>query len=124
MPGITGFELAQMIKERKKTAEIPIIFLTAYYNEDQHVIEGYDSGAVDYLLKPINPSILRSKVAVLAELFLKQRELEDTNRALIGGSGRTPRCATEVKRIERNARAARTWNGPKLISRPSSKFAY
>jgi two-component sensor histidine kinase len=82
MPGITGFELAQMIKERKKTSKVPIIFLTAYYNEDQHVIEGYDSGAVDYLLKPINPSILRSKVAVLAELFLKQRQLEDANRAL------------------------------------------
>jgi DNA-binding response OmpR family regulator len=82
MPGITGFELAQMIKERKKTAEVPIIFLTAYYNEDQHVIEGYDSGAVDYLLKPINPSILRSKVSVLAELFLKQRQLEEANRAL------------------------------------------
>jgi two-component sensor histidine kinase len=61
---------------------VPIIFLTAYYNEDQHVIEGYDSGAVDYLLKPINPAILRSKVAVLAELFLKQRQLEDANRAL------------------------------------------
>jgi two-component sensor histidine kinase len=82
MPGITGFELAQMIKERKKTAAVPIIFLTAYYNEDQHVIEGYDSGAVDYLLKPINPSILRSKVSVLAELFLKQRQLEEANRAL------------------------------------------
>ena len=81
MPGTTGFELAQMIKERKKTSEVPIIFLTAYYNEDQHVIEGYDSGAVDYLLKPINPSILRSKVSVLAELFLKQRQLEDANRA-------------------------------------------
>jgi two-component sensor histidine kinase len=82
MPGTTGFELAQMIKERKKTSEVPIIFLTAYYNEDQHVIEGYDSGAVDYLLKPINPAILRSKVAVLAELFLKQRQLETANRAL------------------------------------------
>jgi len=82
MPDITGFELAQMIKERKKTSEVPIIFLTAYYNEDQHVIEGYDSGAVDYLLKPINPAILRSKVHVLAELFLKQRQLETTNHAL------------------------------------------
>lgn len=82
MPGTTGFELAQMIKERKKTSGVPIIFLTAYYNEDQHVIEGYESGAVDYLLKPINPSILRSKVSVLAELFLKQRQLEDANRAL------------------------------------------
>src|ERR1700709_1147577 len=83
MPGITGFELAQMIKERKKTSEVPIIFLTAYYNEDQHVIEGYDSGAVDYLLKPINPAILRSKVSVLAELFLNQRQLETANRSLL-----------------------------------------
>jgi two-component sensor histidine kinase/CheY-like chemotaxis protein len=82
MPGITGFELAHMIKDRKKTSEVPIIFLTAYYNEDQHVIEGYDSGAVDYLFKPINPAILRSKVSVLAELFLKQRQLEDANHAL------------------------------------------
>ncbi len=81
MPGITGFELAQMIKERKKTSRIPIIFLTAYYNEDQHVIEGYDSGAVDYLHKPINPAILRSKVAVLVDLHLKQRQLESANRA-------------------------------------------
>lgn len=82
MPGITGFELAQIVKQRKKTSEVPIIFLTAYYNEDEHVIEGYDSGAVDYLLKPINPSILRSKVSVLVELFLKRRELEEANRAL------------------------------------------
>ena len=83
MPGVTGFELAQMIKERKKTSEVPIIFLTAYYNEDQHVIEGYDSGAVDYLHKPINPAILRSKVAVLAELHVKQRQLENANRSLL-----------------------------------------
>jgi PAS domain S-box-containing protein len=71
MPGMTGFELAQMIKERKKTARVPIIFLTAYYNEDQHVLEGYGTGAVDYLHKPVNPAILRSKVAVFAELHRK-----------------------------------------------------
>jgi len=73
MPGMTGFELAQTIKERKKTARVPIIFLTAYYNEDQHVLEGYGTGAVDYLLKPVNPAILRSKVAVFAELHRKSR---------------------------------------------------
>lgn len=83
MPGITGFELAQMIKERKKTSQIPIIFLTAYYNEDQHVIEGYGNGAVDYLHKPINPAILRSKVAVLIDLHLKQRQLQSVNQALL-----------------------------------------
>src|SRR5215217_6495252 len=75
MPGMNGFELAQTIKGRKKTSRIPIIFLTAYYNEDQHVIEGYGSGAVDYLVKPVNPTVLRSKVAIFAELHRKNREV-------------------------------------------------
>lgn len=83
MPGMTGFELAQMIKERKKTAQVPIIFLTAYYNEDQHVLEGYGAGAVDYLHKPVNASILRSKVAIFAELHRKNREAIMTSRALL-----------------------------------------
>ena len=75
MPDMTGFELAQLIKERKKTAQVPIIFLTAYYNEDQQVLEGYGTGAVDYLHKPLNPAILRSKVAVFADLYRKSRTL-------------------------------------------------
>ena len=75
MPGMTGFELAQMIKGRKKTARVPIIFLTAYYNEDQHVLEGYGTGAVDYLHKPVNAAILRSKVAVFAELHRNNHAL-------------------------------------------------
>ena len=83
MPGMTGFELAQIIKERRKTARVPIIFLTAYYNEDQHVLTGYDSGAVDYLHKPVNASILRSKVAVFAELHRTQRECGLANRTLL-----------------------------------------
>src|SRR5580704_4868610 len=83
MPGVTGFELAQMIKQRKKTSRVPIIFLTAYYNEDQHVLEGYGTGAVDYLLKPVAPAVLRSKVAIFAELYKKQRELELANRVLL-----------------------------------------
>ena len=83
MPGMTGFELAEMIKDRKKTARVPIIFLTAYYNEDQHVLEGYESGAVDYIHKPLNPAILRSKVAVFAELHRKSREVAQANRALL-----------------------------------------
>ncbi|MES2785117.1 MAG: response regulator [Pseudomonadota bacterium] len=82
MPGMTGFELARMIKERKKTAAIPIIFLTAYYNEDQHILEGYGKGAVDYLHKPVNPPVLRSKVAVFAELYRRGRAVRIANRAL------------------------------------------
>lgn len=83
MPGTTGFQLANLIKGRKKTSQIPIIFLTAYFNDEQHIVEGYESGAVDYLHKPVNPGIMRSKVAVLAELHRKQRELENANRRLL-----------------------------------------
>lgn len=83
MPGMTGFELAQLVKGRKKTAMVPIIFLTAYYNEDLHVLEGYGTGAVDYLHKPVNPAILRTKVAVFVELHRKNRECGISNRALV-----------------------------------------
>lgn len=83
MPGMTGFELAEVIKKRKKTSQVPIIFLTAYYSEDQHVLEGYGSGAVDYLHKPVNPQILRSKVAVFAELHRKNRDVAMANAALV-----------------------------------------
>jgi two-component sensor histidine kinase/HAMP domain-containing protein len=71
-----------LVKQRQNTANVPIIFLTAYYNEDQHVLEGYGAGAVDYLLKPVNPTILRAKVAAFAELYRKQRNVEQTNRVL------------------------------------------
>jgi len=83
MPEMNGFELAQMIKQRKKTASVPIIFLSAFYNDDQHILEGYSTGAVDYLHKPINPVILRSKVAVFAELYQKTRALSASNRTLL-----------------------------------------
>jgi PAS domain S-box-containing protein len=83
MPGMSGFELALMIKERKRTAHVPIIFLTAYYNEDQHALEGYGTGAVDYLHKPVNPAVLRSKVAVFAELHRKSRECGIANNVLL-----------------------------------------
>jgi two-component sensor histidine kinase/CheY-like chemotaxis protein len=82
MSKMTGLELARLLKERKKSANVPIIFLTAYYNEDEHVLDGYGAGAVDYLLKPVNPTILRAKVAVFAELYRKRRSIEETNRAL------------------------------------------
>ncbi len=76
MPGTSGIELARMIKQRKKTQHLPIIFLTAYYQEDEHVMQGYSAGAVDYLSKPCNPAILRSKVAVFIDLYRKTRALE------------------------------------------------
>ena len=76
------WELAQMIKGRKKTKDVPIVFLTAHYAEDEQVLSGYSAGAVDYLTKPINPAILKSKVAVFAELYRKTQALDEANRAL------------------------------------------
>ena len=82
MPGTSGIELAHLIKQRKKTQHIPIIFLTAYFQEDRHVLQGYEVGAVDYLTKPINPRILKSKIAVFVELFQKNRDLAALNQAM------------------------------------------
>ncbi len=99
MPGMNGFELAKMIKERKKTARVPIIFLTAFYNEDQHVLAGYDSGAVDYLHKPINAAVLRSKVRVFAELYRTSRALKVANSALQAEVAERRRAETRLSEL-------------------------
>src|SRR5262245_1373536 len=75
MPGTSGLELARLIKARKRNEHIPILFLTAYMIDEDEVLEAYDVGGVDYLSKPINPAILRSKVAVFIQLFRTNRAL-------------------------------------------------
>lgn len=102
LPGMSGFELAQTIKGRRKTSRIPIIFLTAYYNEDQHALEGYGSGAVDYLVKPVNAAVLRSKVAVFAELHRKSREVAIANRALLAEVAERRRAELELQHLNEN----------------------
>jgi signal transduction histidine kinase len=82
MPGVSGFELAQIIKNTRRFRETPIVFLTAHMMDDQDIIAGYGAGGVDYLTKPVNPQILRQKIAVFAELFRKTRELADLNQKL------------------------------------------
>ncbi len=72
MPDIDGIETAELIRQHKKTAHIPIIFVTAYADEMQ-TARGYQLGAVDYILSPIVPEILRSKVRVFVELYRAQR---------------------------------------------------
>ena len=82
MPGMSGIELATLIKQRKRTQHVPILFLTAHSVDDNDVLRGYGVGAVDYLSKPINAAILRSKVGVFVDLFRKTRALADLNDAL------------------------------------------
>jgi CheY-like chemotaxis protein len=76
MPEMNGFETAALIKSRAKSRDVPIIFLTAISKDEKFVFEGYSAGAVDYIFKPFQPEILRSKITVFVDLFLKQREIE------------------------------------------------
>ena len=99
MPGMTGFELAQLIKERKKTAGVPIIFLTAYYDKDQHALEGYSTGAVDFLGKPVNATVLRSKVAVFVDLHRKTRAAQLSNQALLVEVAERRRAEHQLKEL-------------------------
>jgi len=81
MPDLDGYETARLIRQNERTRNIPIVFLTAYGLEDQHVLRGYESGAIDYLFKPYDPAVLRSKVAAFAALHrAQQRVLEQADQ--------------------------------------------
>ncbi|HXX67506.1 MAG TPA: response regulator [Polyangiaceae bacterium] len=82
MSGVAGLELARLIKGSKRFREIPIVFLTACPLDDEDVLTGYGAGAVDYLTKPVNPRVLKHKVAVFADLFRKTRALAELNEQL------------------------------------------
>jgi signal transduction histidine kinase len=83
MPGLDGYETAELIRGRERSRETPIIFLTANYRSESHVFRGYSVGAVDYIFKPFSPEILRSKVAVFVELYLKREALKRQTQALL-----------------------------------------
>jgi signal transduction histidine kinase/DNA-binding response OmpR family regulator len=77
MPGISGLETAELIRGRKKTHDVPIIFLTAFDSADkQDLSKGYSLGAVDYIIKPLDPDALKSKVAVFVELYKKTEQVK------------------------------------------------
>ncbi len=75
MPDIDGFEVASLMRQRAATQTVPIIFVTALDRSEERLFKGYDTGAVDYLLKPINPDILRSKVTVFLQLYRQRQAL-------------------------------------------------
>src|SRR5215203_640671 len=89
MPGLSGFDFAELIRERERTQHTPIIFVSANSVDEQYVFKGYSLGAVDYLTKPLQPEILKSKVIFFTKLFRQNQEnkrqaklLEDANVAL------------------------------------------
>src|ERR1044071_4090028 len=75
MPNLNGFETASLIYEREKLKHIPIIFITAHSYGDENIFNGYRAGAVDYIYKPINPDLLRAKVAIFVELYQKNHQI-------------------------------------------------
>lgn len=77
MPGMDGFETAAHIKRSAHAHDVPIIFLTAAGAEPDHAFRGYDAGAVDYIAKPFDPWVLRAKVAVFVDLYVKNRQLRE-----------------------------------------------
>lgn len=77
MPGMDGFETAAHIKRRERTRDIPIIFLTAINHGPHHTFRGYAAGAVDYISKPFDPWVLRAKVSVFVELYMKNVQLRE-----------------------------------------------
>lgn len=99
MPDMSGIDLAKLIKQRKRSQHVPILFLTAHLLEETDVLQGYGVGGVDYLSKPINPDILRSKVSVFIDLFRKTRALSQLNEALQREIGERERAQQALESI-------------------------
>ena len=82
MPDMDGYETAELMKSIDETKYIPIIFVTAISKDSKHVYKGYQSGAVDFISKPFNPDILKAKIRVFVELYLKRLELQNLNQLM------------------------------------------
>jgi CheY-like chemotaxis protein len=110
MPGMDGFETAAHIKRRPRTRDVPIIFLTARNAEPDYAFRSYSAGAVDYIAKPFDPWVLRAKVSVFVDLYMKNRQLSDQAamlRAQLGESLAAAEAAkTEPVLAELSARLA------------------
>src|SRR6266513_2453529 len=106
MPEMNGFDVAQIIKSREKSRFIPIIFLSAINKEDSYVFKGYSMGAVDYVFKPFNPDVLRSKVAVFVDLYLKQEQIKEQSELLAESERRELELQHRAELLESEAKSA------------------
>jgi PAS domain S-box-containing protein len=82
MPGLDGFQTAKLIKDRPRSRHIPVIFLTAISKDPAYIFKGYEQGAVDYLLKPFDPQVLRAKVSVFVELWRRGEVIKENEAQL------------------------------------------
>src|SRR5690242_19705473 len=97
MPDMDGFEAATLIHQHPRFEKTPIIFVTGVHVSELDRLKGYKVGAVDYVSIPVVPEILRSKVAVLVELYLKRRELRELNRNLAQANERLAAANTTLQ---------------------------
>lgn len=105
MPGIDGYETAALIRQREQSRRTPIIFLTAINKEQAHMLRGYDVGAVDYVFKPFDPVMLRSKVAVFVDLHEKTAEIKRkaaTEKRLLAQALQAQKDKLEAEQTLRN----------------------
>jgi len=100
---MNGFETAQLIKARERSRGIPIIFLTAISKDEAYVVQGYEAGAVDYLAKPFNPDVLRSKVGVFVELHHRREQLRRQEQALRASERRELELTMRARLLEQEA---------------------
>ena len=99
MPGMDGFETATRIKQDARIRDVPIIFLTAATAQPEQAFRGYAAGAADYLAKPFDPGVLKAKVAVFVDLYLKASQLRD-QAELLGGQPLTDQLSERLTEVE------------------------
>jgi len=100
MPDLSGYETATIIYEREKLKSIPIIFITAHSYDEDFIFKGYRMGGVDYIYKPINPELLRAKVAVFVELYTKNQQLQLQEKKLLAANDYLQKEIEEKKASE------------------------
>ncbi|GAA4333320.1 sensor histidine kinase [Flaviaesturariibacter amylovorans] len=129
MPDMNGFETASLIYEREKLRNIPIIFITAHNQDEEFMFKGYKMGAVDFIYKPINPELLRFKVSVFADLYLKTNQLMQQERTLLAAKANLEREIEERKINEEkirllNYQLVQNNDELKTINEELDRFAY
>lgn len=111
MPGMDGYETAELMRGNKKTKHIPIIFVTAARKDREHIFKGYDAGGVDYLTKPLEPEVLKSKVGVFLELHRKRIEVERKSRELDAKIAQLEAVQLELERSNQQLRRLSSIDG-------------
>lgn len=129
MPTLDGFETAHMIYEREKLRHVPIIFITAHHFGEHHLFKGYQSGAVDFIYKPINPGLLQAKVSVLVELYqknhqlvLQEQKLLTMNKALTAEVRERKKSEEKIKGL--NIQLLETIDKMEMANKDLDRFAF